>query len=73
MKVEIECPTCGKKSGFKLGDRDLLFTLQDCICGVSYTQIVRNIKIENGKITGEIIGAEEMCGANLNKGESDHG
>jgi len=73
MRVEIVCPTCGEKSGFKLGERDLLFTLQDCICGVSYTQIVRNIKIEDGKLTGEIIGPEEMYGANLKKGESDNG
>jgi len=73
MRVEIECPVCGNKSGFKLGNRDLLFTLQDCICGASYTQIVRNIKIEDGKLTGEIVGPEEMYGANSNKGGEGDG
>lgn len=72
--MKAECPTCNKKTELKLSERDMLFTLQDCVvCKLSFTQIIRNLKIEDGKITGEIIGAEEMCGANLNKGESDHG
>ncbi|TET63370.1 hypothetical protein E3J48_02580 [Candidatus Aerophobetes bacterium] len=72
--MEVECPTCGRKVEFKLSDKDTLFSLQDCVvCKVNFTQIIRNLKIVDGKITGEIVGTEEICGVDLNKGESDDG
>ncbi|MBA7619044.1 hypothetical protein ES703_26376 [subsurface metagenome] len=72
--MDAECPTCGKKAEFKLSDRDILFSLQDCVvCKANFTQIVRNLKIVDGKITGELVGAEEMRKeyVDLSKGESD--
>jgi len=70
----VKCPACKEQMKFKLSDKDTLFSLQDCtVCKVNFTQIIRNLKIVDGKLTGEIVGTEEIRGVDLNKGESDDG
>lgn len=69
-----KCPMCGKKAEFKLSSKDVLFSLQDCtVCKVNFTQMIRNLEIVDGKITGEIAGTEEMFGADSNKGGEGYG
>lgn len=75
--MEVECLKCGKKVEFKLSDRDTLFSSQNCtVCEVSFTQIVRNLKIVDGKITGEIVREMrgiDLRGVDINKGGEGHG
>ena len=58
--MKIECPWCHGKSEFILSGKDMLFTTQYCdSCKLSYTRVLRNVTIKDGKIYGEVTELDE--------------
>ena len=68
--MKIECPRCHRKSEFALSGKDMLFTTQYCdSCELSYTRVLRNVTIKDGKICGEVTEIDEE----KQKGGKGHG
>lgn len=58
--MKILCPYCDDKFDLKISDRSLLFTYQVCDhCKHQFTQLLRNVRIQDGKLIGDIVDHDE--------------
>jgi transcription elongation factor Elf1 len=59
--MKTACPQCNNEVSIKLSDKNLLFTMQTCeSCQQEFTQLLRNVRIQDGKLIGEIVDPDEV-------------
>jgi hypothetical protein len=72
--MKDKCPDCSKTIDLKVSTENILFYSQKCPhCDNEHTAVIRNFRLHNGQITGELVKTQMTGQLDIKKEKNNHG